>query len=263
MDFKDQEAFKAIQQTIERAASAQVFEASRAMFDLGRVNLQNGNPAIAVALLERVVGFDDPFFATQALFLLVKVYRGLPNNEKVSEIHRRILNLPDSHKAFADPSQLGVMLFRSGNMQAARKHYLAALTSNPNDKSLAANYTEFLLTQGEVQECIRQAEKLTALPSPRFQLEGRLMKGAALFILGDQEGAEAEFRWIADWVISAAELPSDFSWDFSDARQIWQRLNSPSAKLVIALLEKKMYVSEFRSEWQALYPTAETSLEKG
>ncbi|SRR6266446_1372865 len=262
MELQAQEAFKVVQQSVERIANAQVFETSHAMFDLGNYNFKNGNPAVAVALLERVVALDDPFFATQALILLAQVYRGLGNNEKVSEVHRRVLNLPDSYKAFADPSQLGVMLFRSGDMQAARKHYLAALAFNPNDRSLAANYAEFLLIQGDVQECIRQSEKLATLPSPKNQLVGRLMKGAALFMLGDQKAAEAEFQWIADWVISAGALPPDFSWDFSDARQIWQRLNTRSARLVIELLDKKLDVSEFRGEWQTLYPATETSLEK-
>jgi tetratricopeptide (TPR) repeat protein len=262
MEFMEREVFQAVQHSVARLASAQVFETSRVMFDLGQSNFQNGNPAIAVALLDRVIGLDDPFFATQALMLLVYIYRGLGNNEKLGETYRKILNLPDSHKASADPAQLGVMLFRSGNIQAARNHYLAALTFNPDDKRLASNYTEFLLIQGEAQECIRRAEKLVTLPSPRFQLVGRLMKGAALFMLGDQKAAEVEFQWIANWVIPAGALPPDFSWDFSDARQIWQRLNSRSARLVIELLDRKLDFVQFCSEWQALHPSAETSLGK-
>jgi|SRR5579859_1381384 len=257
-----QDAFKSIQQSIERLESAQVFEASRQMFELGRSSFQSGNHAVATALLERVVDFGDPFFGTQSLFLLTFIYRGLRNNEKISETYKRISSLPDSHKTFADPAMLGAALVRSGNAQAARKHYLAALAFDPNDGRVAANYAEFLLIQGEAQECIRQADRLASLPSSRFQIEGRLLKGAALFILGDHAGAEAEFRWIAASVISAGQLPQDFDWDFSDARQVWERVNFPSAKLVIELLEKKLDFSGFCSAWQALYPAPQASLEK-
>jgi hypothetical protein len=52
MELQAQEAFKVVQQSVERLANAQVFETSRAMFDLGNYNFKNGNPAVAVALLD-------------------------------------------------------------------------------------------------------------------------------------------------------------------------------------------------------------------
>ena len=219
--------------TIERALhavqAAQMHMVARDMVELARNEFRVGNVTVAVAILESAIGMNDPFYSTQALTNLSFVYRSIGNHEKLQETYQRIARLPESNRKFVGPTQMGATLTRIGKLGDAASVYKAALFEHPSDAFVLSNYAELLLLTGDFQQAKEIAERLQRLPSLRDQLFGRLFKGTAAYLLGEIEAAEADFRWLGDWIASLGSLPPDCDWDFSDASAAWSKLKSPAA----------------------------------
>jgi hypothetical protein len=132
--------------------------------------------------------------------------------------------------------------------------HLRLLQDNPEDLIVESNLVELLLMIGELAECLRRVQKFVSRPEPRYQIAGRLFKGAALLLRGERDEAKSEFVWIGRYLISLGAVPGDFNWDFRDSRQVLTKLDLREAQLVFQILDKSLGFSEFQTRWQELEP---------
>lgn len=254
MSTQEQEDIKAIRDALDRLASAQIFETSKAIYDLGWNNYQRENYAMAISLFERIVELDDPFYSTQALFLIANAYRRRGRAQQEIETYKRISKLPQDHKRFADGASMGNALLRIGDSEAAKQHYLSFLNQYGKDASIEANLAEVLLVRAEFKDCVEWSSRLAEGPMASNQIIGRLLKGSALYFLGDRASATEEFRWIANFLLSLGSIPPDFNWDFGDSKVVLDRLDVPEGSLIIQLLSKRLPYQDFAIRWAAFNP---------
>jgi tetratricopeptide (TPR) repeat protein len=254
MSDQEMQDIKAIKDMLDRLASAQIFDTSKAIVEIGHNYFKSGNLSMSLSLFERAVELDDPLFATQALISIAQVWRQLGRHDREKEIYERIATLPEGHRKFADPGTIGVAMSRSGHPDIAKRHYLKCLELYPDNLTLQSNLAELYLTLDEFKNCIDLSSRVAVTPAPQYQIIGRLLKGSALYLSGDRPAASEEFHWIGKYLLSIGSVPPAFSWDFGDSRSALEKVDLAEGQLIIQLLDGHSTFPEFATNWAALIP---------
>jgi tetratricopeptide (TPR) repeat protein len=241
---------------LQNLTSAQIFQTSRAAFEIAQNYHKNRDISLSVSLFERVVEMADPLFATQALFSLADIWKELEYRDKLNETYKRISELPGERTKFADPSSMGVALTRTGQLDRAERHYRDSLSQYPTNLAVQANFAELLLVRSKFEECIKWSSRIAARQSATYQIVGRVFQGSAFYFLGLEPKASEQFQWVGNHLISVGSIPENFGWEFEDSREVLGKIALPAAVIVIQVLDGRMPFPEFVAKWGAMFPAA-------